>query len=203
MSELKRPTPRETLAAQIEQRRRELSARLDVSPRLRQLSGSTLPQALLPEQLRRSPLLVGLVAVCAVALIGSCLLGGAGVVAGGFSLQGQLSGPATTAQDFYAALHQQDYARAYAQLSSAAQQRVSHSDFTAQYSDLDAVAGVVESYTIDSTTVDRAGAAVVAEVVRRDDPTRAQTQTITLVQGNGTWTIDRIILGDSSPAPSL
>lgn len=209
MSQPKRPTPREVLAAQrevlaaqIEQRRRELSARLDNSPRLRQFSSSTLPQGMLPERLRRSPVFAGVVVAAVAALMVTCLLGGAGVVAGGFSLQGQLGGPSTTAQDFYAALHQQEYSRAYAQLSSAAQQRISRNDFTVEYSDLDAVAGVVESYTIGSATMDGASATVVAEVVRREDPTRGQWQTIALVRDNGAWQVDRIAVGDSGPAPN-
>lgn len=191
-----------TLAALVEQHRRELSERLDVSPALRQLSRVVLPQSLLPGRRRRSPMLASFVVAAALALLLACVLGATGIAAGSFYLQGQLSDPTTSAQDFYAALHEQDYARAYSYLTPAAQQRTSSAAFVTTYSDLDAVAGVVESYTIGDASVTGTSATVVANVVRREDTTRAQAQTLTLAQQNGTWRIDRIIVGDSAPAPS-
>lgn len=202
MRETDLPKKVRDLAEQVERHRRALGERLDVSPRLRQLSRSAIPQALLPEPLRRSPAFGGAVLVAALALLGACAISGVGVAAGGLWLQGALGSPATTAQNYYSALHEQDYSHAYGYLSPAAQQRTSRDAFVAQYTSLDAVAGIVESYTVESANAQGTTASVVAEVVRRADTTRAQTQLLTLVQNNGSWQIDRITVGDSAPAPN-
>jgi hypothetical protein len=188
------------LAALLERRRRELADRMDISPKLRRLSRAAAPTSLLPERMRRSRALSGALAVALVALVGACVLGATAVGASGLWLQGQLGDPATTAQNFYGALHQQDYARAYSYLTSGAQQRMSRADFVTQYSDLDAVAGVVESYTIGTDTVAGTSATTVVSVVRRGDVTRAQSQTLTLVKQGDAWRIDGIAAGGSGPA---
>ncbi len=190
---------RTNLAAVLERRRRELRERMDISPRLRQLSRAAIPASLLPERVRRSPALTTALTVAALALLSICVIGATVVGASGLWLQGQLSDPATAAQNFYGALHQRDYSRAYADLSSGARQRMSRSDFVTQYTDLDAVAGVVESYTIASDDVSGETATTVVSVVRRGDATRAQSQTLSLVQENGGWRIDRIAVGGSGP----
>jgi hypothetical protein len=206
-------TPREKLAALVEQHRRELSERLAkggplpqierpaLPPNLRGALRTALPQPLLPPRLRRSPALAGFALIVAVTLFGACALGGIGIASAGFSLQGALSDPTTTAETFYAALHGQEYAQAYTQLSPAAQTHISQADFVSEYSDLDAVAGVVESYTIDGATTNGASASVTAQVVRRLDATRAQEQQLTLIKSNGSWHIDGITLGQTGPAP--
>lgn len=204
---------REKLAALVEQHRRELSKRLRTGGPLRQLSRTTLPpivpsalrkalpQPLLPARGRRSPALTGLALAAAFALFGACALGGIGIASAGFSLQGALSDPTTTAENFYAALHGQAYAQAYARLSPATQAHISQDAFVTQYSNLDAVAGVVESYTIGAATTNGNTAMVTAQVVRRADQTRAQTQQLTLVQSSGSWRIDAIAIGGTGPAP--
>jgi hypothetical protein len=190
--------PPQDLAARVERQRRELGQRLDLSPKLRQLSRAAVPPALLPEQLRRSPSLTRAVVFGAIALLAACVIGTTALAASGLWLQGQLGDPATTAENFYGALHEQDYSRAYSDLSSGAQKQLSPSDFAAQYANLDAVAGVVESYSV-SARVSSATATVVASVVRRGDLTRAQQQSLTLLKQNGGWRIDQIAVGDSSP----
>ncbi len=193
---------RKQLAALLDQRRRELGERIDISPRLRQLSRAAVPASLLPERMRRAPRITAALAVALVALVGACVLGAAVVGASGLWLQGQLGDPDTTAQNFYGALHQQDYARAYNDLSQGAQQRMPRDTFVTQYSDLDAVAGVVESYTIASDAVTGTTATVVMNVVRRGDTTRAQAQKLTLLKQGNTWRIDAITVGGSGPAPT-
>lgn len=187
------------LAALLEQRRRELSERIDISPKLRQLSRAAVPASLLPERVRRSPALGGALAVALIALAAACVLGATLLGASGLWLQGQLGDPATTAQNFYGALHQQDYTRAYAYFSTGAQQRTSRTAFATQYSDLDAVAGVVESYAIASDDVSGGTATTVVDVVRLGDPTRAQAQSLSLVKQGGSWRIDAIAVGGSGP----
>jgi hypothetical protein len=197
MSRNERP---KNLAERLERRRQDLRARLDVSPKLRQLSRAAISPSLLPERVRRSPALISAIVVAAIALLGACVVAATALAASGLWLQGQLGDPATTAQNFYGALHQQDYARAYTYLSSATQQRTSQSAFVAQYSELDAIAGVVESYNITSDSATAADATVVMSVVRRGDTTRAQAQTLTLVKVGGDWRIDQITVGASGPA---
>jgi hypothetical protein len=197
MSRIERP---KNLAALLERQRRELRERLDVSPKLRQLSRVAIPPSLLPEGMRRSRTLTSAIVVAAIIVFGACVVGATALAASGLWLQGQLGDPATTAQNFYGALHQQDYARAYTYLSSGARQRTQQPAFVAQYSELDAIAGVVESYSITSDSASTTGATVAASVVRRGDTTRAQTQTLTLVKESGGWRIDQIAVGDSASA---
>ncbi len=206
-------TPREKLAALVEQHRRELSARLGKGGTRRQVARPSLPlrfpsalRKALPKPLprahvRRSPALAGFALAVAVALFGACAIGGIGIASAGFSLQGALSDPTTTAENYYAALHGQEYAHAYTQLSPAAREHVSQAAFITENSDLDAVAGVVESYTIGSATTNGDAATVTAQVVRREDTTRAQTQQLTLSKSNGSWRIDAIAVGETGPAP--
>lgn len=187
------------LAGLLEQQRQQLRARLDVSPKLRQLSRAAVPQSLLPDRMRRSPAVRTAVVIAVVALLAACVLGATALAASGLWLQDKLSDPATASQNFYGALHQQDYGRAYADLSAGAHQRTTQAAFVAQYSELDAIAGVVESYSITSRTTSAGTATVVASIVRRGDTTRAQAQTLALVKENGGWHIDQITVGGFAP----
>jgi hypothetical protein len=189
----------QNLTERLERRRQQLRARLDVSPRLRQLSRAAIPQSLLPDPVRRSPAVRTAAFVAVVVLLAACVLGATALAASGLWLQDQLSDPATASQNFYGALHQQDYGRAYADLSSGARKRTTQPAFVAQYSELDAIAGVVESYSIMSSSTAAETATVVASVARRGDITRAQAQSLTLVKENGGWHIDQITVGGSAP----
>jgi len=187
------------LTERLERRRQQLRARLDVSPRLRQLSRAAIPEPLLPDPVRRSPAVRTAAVVTVVALLAACVLGATALAASGLWLQDQLSDPATAAQNFYGALHQQDYGRAYADLSLGARKRTTQPAFVAQYSELDAIAGVVESYSITSSHTSTETATVVASIVRRGDTKRAQAHTLTLVKESGGWHIDQITVGGSAP----
>ena len=193
----------QTLSGILEQRRRELSDRPDVSARMRKLSASNSrnPVPIVP---RKRPTLLRLIlAGTAVVLLLACGISAAVAVASGVWFHNQLSDPSQTALDFYSALHQQDYARAYGFFSSDAKAHLSQSVFAAQFSAYDSVSGIVESYTtVGSANVQGSNAVVTVDVVRRGNTSQAQVQTIHLVNQNGSWTIDRIELGKTIPAPN-
>jgi hypothetical protein len=179
-------------------RRRELSERPDVSQRMRELSRSSSHHAAL-DTTKRSPLLATLGIAAGVGLMLACVLSATAAVASGLWFQSRLSDAPTTVQNFYSALHEQDYARAYSYLSTAAQKRTPQDAFTAQFTSLDEITGVVDTYTITSSSATGAGATVTVDVVRRGSADRAQTQTLTLVQQGGAWHIDTITTGGSQP----
>ncbi len=139
----------------------------------------------------------------AVALLLACAISAAVAVASGVWFRNQLSDPSQTALDFYSALHQQDYARAYGFFSDGARTSLSQSAFAAQFSAYDSISGIVESYTTEgNATVQGSTAVVTVDVVRRGNTSQAQVQTIHLVNQNGSWKIDRIELGKTIPAPN-
>ncbi len=194
---------RPDLSGILEQRRRELSDRPDVSARMRKLSASNSRNPV-PIAPRKRPTLLRLIlAGAAVVLLLACGISAAVAVASGVWFHNQLSDPSQTALDFYSALHQQDYARAYGFFSSDAKAHLSQSAFAAQFSAYDSVSGIVESYTTEgSANVQGSNAVVTVDVVRRGNTSQAQVQTIHLVNQNGSWTIDRIELGKTIPAPN-
>jgi len=189
------------LASIVARRRRLLSERPDVSARMRELSRSSSQHGMEDTPGRRK-IATTLALALGVALLVSCALATTGLVASGVWLQGDLSDPPTTAQNFYGALHRQDYARAYSYLSAAARKNISASAFAAQYSGVDQVAGVVESYTITSATTRGATATIVASVVRRGALTQSQIETLALAKENGAWKIDNVSVGGTAPAPT-
>ncbi|HEY7339949.1 MAG TPA: hypothetical protein VH591_03645 [Ktedonobacterales bacterium] len=194
---------RPDLSGILEQRRRELSDRPDVSARMRRLSASNSRNPLPASPRKRPTLLRVILAGLAVALLLACAISAAVAVASGVWFRNQLSDPSQTALDFYSALHQQDYARAYGFFSDGAKSRLSQSAFQAQFSAYDSVSGIVESYTTEgSTSVQGSTAVVTIDVVRRLNTSQAQVQTIHLVNQNGSWTIDRIELGKTIPVPN-
>lgn len=193
---------RAELATRIEQRRQELGGRSDVSQRLRDLSasGSRFPAP--TARGRRSTLNtviittiagMGLLLVAAVAAI---------VIASGVWVQTQLSSPTTTVEDFYAAIHQQDYQTAYGKFSSEAQSTLSESKFEQTMRATDLISGGVESYSIASTSTSGSTATVTVDVVRRGDTTLAQVFQLTLVQEQQTWRISAIRQTGQTTAPT-
>lgn len=194
---------RPDLSGILEQRRRELSDRPDVSARMRRLSASNSRNHV-PIVPRKRPTLLRLIlAGAAVVLLLACAISAAVAVASGVWFHNQLNDPSQTALDFYSALHQQDYARAYGFFSDDAKARLSQSAFAAQFSAYDSVGGIVESYTTEgSAAVQGSTAVVTVDVVRRSNISQAQVQTIHLVNQNGSWKIDRIELGKTIPAPN-
>ena len=193
---------RAALGAVIEQRRKELSQRPDVSARMRKLSESSgrnpMPTQTKPRS-RIVPLLLGVAGV--VALV-ACILSASAVIASGLWFQNQINSPSTTAESYFTAVHQEDYQRAYTYLSSNAQHHISQADFTAQMRNADILQGGVISFTTDSETTNGANATVIMDVVRNSAPTTAQVLRVTLVDQNNTWRIDSITRTGTEAAPT-
>lgn len=194
---------RPDLSGILEQRRRELSDRPDVSARMRKLSASNAHNPVPTTPRKRPRLLKIVLAVSAMALLLVCGVSAAAAVASGLWFRNQVNDPSQTVLDFYSALHQQDYPRAYSYFSTGAKARLSQTEFVSQFTAYDSVGGIVESYTTEGTAKDQGSTAVVMmDVVRRGNTSQAQVQTIHLVNQNGSWQIDRIELGKSIPAPN-
>ena len=194
---------RAELATRIEQRRQELGTRGDVSQRLRELSasGSRIPAPAARGQ--RSTL--NTVMISAIAGVGLLVIAiiAAIVIISGVWVQTQLtSSPSTTVEDFYSAIHQQDYATAYGKFSSAAQGQLSEAKFTQTMRATDLIAGGVQSYTIVSATTNGQTATVTVDVVRQGNSSIAQVFQLTLTQEQQTWRIVSIKQTGQTSAPT-
>lgn len=193
---------RPDLSGILEQRRRELSDRPDISVRMRKLSASNARNPVPAAPRKRRSLLTMALAGLAVVLLLACGISTAVAVASGVWFHNHLNDPSQTALDFYGALHQQDYTRAYSYFSDSARAKLSQADFAAQFSAYDSVGGIVQSYTVaGDPKIQGSNAVVTVDVVRRGNATQAQVQTIYLTSRNGGWKIDRIQLGQTVPAP--
>lgn len=191
------------LTAIVEHRRRELSERPDVSTRMRKLSESNARNPIPAKPNRRPTLVSMLLATAAVVLMVGCALAAGVAVASGIWFQSQVNDPSATALDFYGALHQQDYPRAYSFFSDSAKGQLSQAAFAKQFGDYDSVSGIVDSYFADGNAQINGNQAVVkVDVIRRANPHEAQVQTIYLVKQGNDWRIQRIALGDTVPAPT-
>lgn len=193
---------REDLAQLVEQRRRELADRPDVSQRTRQLSASSSRNQIGRRPLKRSNLRTLLFSAIAVVMVLACAFSAVAVVAGSFWLQDQLGDPATVVQQYYSALHQRSYGEAYSYFSSGQKGRISKDVFTDRYSSYDQLDGVVEAYPITSKSVQGSTATIVVQVTRQADTTTAQIQTLKLVKQGGSWRIDTITVGGSITLPT-
>lgn len=194
---------RAELATRIEQRRQELGARGDVSQRLRDLSasGSRIPAPAARGQ--RSTL--NTVMITAIAGVGLLVIAviAAIVIISGVWVQSQLtSSPSTTVEDFYSAIHQQDYASAYGRFSSAAQGQLSEAKFEQTMRATDLIAGGVQSYTIVNATTNGQTATVTVDVVRQGNSAIAQVFQLTLTQEQQTWRIASIKQTGQTSAPT-
>ena len=194
---------RAELATRVEQRRQELGARADVSQRLRDLSasGSHFPVPA-SRGARRSTLntvVITTVAGLALLLIAAVA---AVVIASGFWVQSQLNSPTTTVENFYSAVHQQDYAAAYSKFSSQAQSTLSEPKFEQTMRATDLIAGGVQSYAIVSTTTNGSTATVMVDVVRGGDSSTAQVYQVTLTQEQQSWLISTIRQMGQTTAPT-
>lgn len=199
---MKDPQRRKELAELVARRREELGNRPDISQRMRKLSESSGRNPIGPKPVpRRTTLTILAGGLAAVALI-ACVATAIAVTAGGLWFQSQLNDPSTTVQKFYTALHQQDYPDAYALLSSNLKAHVSQSQFTDQYSSIDQIKGVVDTYPILKSTIGNSAATVTVAVVRRGDESTAQVETIHLVKDGNDWNIDAITDTGTMPAPS-
>jgi hypothetical protein len=194
---------RAQVAALVEQRRRELSERPDISVRMRKLSESSGRNPIPVQPKNRPTLFKMIVAVGAIFVLGVGVLFVVLAILGGIWFQNQVSDPSSTALDFYGALHQQDYPRAYSFFSHNAKGTLSQDTFTKQFGDYDSVNGIVDSYFVDgSTQINGNQATVRIDVVRRANLDQAQVQTVYLVKQGNDWRIQRIVLGEMIPAPT-
>ena len=192
----------EKLAARIEERRRALEGRGDVSQRLRDLSSSSARNPLAPTRKTRSPLMVVLVtALAGVALFG-CIIASVAVISSGIWFQSQLGSPSTTVEDFYSAIHAQRYAQAYDFLSSAARNELSEERFQQIYQASDTVSGAVDYFAITASDAQTSTATVTVDVVRKGNTTTAEVDVLTLVQEGGSWRISSIRQNGSTTAPT-
>jgi hypothetical protein len=112
-------------------------------------------------------------------------------------VQGSLSGPDTSIDSFYSALKQQDYTRAYGQLSPAQKNAQSVGFFTSHYQQLDSLNGAVSDFTIEQSNTNGDHATATVQVTRSTVQNQVVTvtytlDTLTLVQNNGAWAIDTI-----------
>jgi hypothetical protein len=191
------------LATRIEQRRQELGTRGDVSQRLRELSASGSRISAPAARGQRSTL--NTVMISAIAGVGLLVIAiiAAIVIISGVWVQTQLtSSPSTTVEDFYSAIHQQDYATAYGKFSSAAQGQLSVAKFTQTMRATDLIAGGVQSYTIVSATTNGQTATVTVDVVRQGNSSIAQVFQLTLTQEQQTWRIASIKQTGQTSAPT-
>ncbi|HEX2347119.1 MAG TPA: hypothetical protein VHI51_01660 [Ktedonobacterales bacterium] len=194
---------RAELATRIEQRRQELGERGDVSQRLRDLSasGSRFPAPAARGQ--RSPL--NTVIITAIAGVGLLIIAviAAIVIISGVWVQSQLtSSPSTTVEDFYSAIHQQEYATAYGKFSSAAQGQLSEAKFEQAMRATDLIAGGVQTYSIVKTTTNGQTATVTVDVVRQGNSSIAQIFQLTLTQEQQSWRIASIQQTGQTSAPT-
>ena len=190
------------LAQLVEQRRRELADRPDVSERTRKLSASSSRNQIGRRPVKRSNMRTLLIGAIAVFMVLACASSAVAVVAGSFWLRDQLGDPATVVQQFYSALHQRSYAEAYGYLSNGQKSRMSQEVFTDHYSGYDQLNGVVEAYPISSKIVQGSTATITVQVTRRADATTARIETIKVVKQGGAWRIDSITDGAVVPVPT-
>ncbi|HEY7021678.1 MAG TPA: hypothetical protein VH349_11220 [Ktedonobacterales bacterium] len=196
---MKRTERPRDLAARVAERRRQLAERPDVSQKMRDLSASSGQNPNSSLRPKRSPLLTTVMLTAGVFLLVACAVGATALVLSGLWVQNQLSDPPTTAQNFYGALQSQNYTRAYSYTSSGFQKRIPADAFNDQFSSLDQVSGVVDSYPIvsEKTTGDKA--TVVVHVIRRSNKAQALTQTLMMIKEGNSWRIDNILNGDIVP----
>lgn len=197
------PRRQEELAARIEERRRLLEERPDVSQRLRDLSSSNARNPIAaPARKRRSPLIALLVTAGAGLALIACVFASIAIISSGVWVQAQLGSPNTTVENFYSAIHAQNYPQAYSFLSSKARNELTEGRFQQIYQASDTLSGSVDYYAITSTVTQASTATVTVDVVRRGDSKTAQVFVLTLAQENNTWLITSIRQMGATPAPT-
>lgn len=196
------PQRHEELAARIEEQHRLLEGRADVSQRLRELSSSSARNPMTPARKRRSPFIALLVTAAAVVALFACVTVSVAIISSGIWVQAQLGSPNTTVEDFFSALHAQNYSQAYGFLSGKARSELSEERFQQIYQASDALSGAVDTYAITATLTKGSTATVTVDVVRRADPTTAQVFVLTLTQESGAWRITSIHQTGEIPAPT-
>ncbi|HEU0025611.1 MAG TPA: NTF2-like N-terminal transpeptidase domain-containing protein [Ktedonobacterales bacterium] len=196
------PQRHQELAARIEEKRRLLEGRADVSQRLRELSSSSSRNLVAPARKRRSPLLTLLVTGGAVVALFACIVASVALIGSGIWVQAQLGSPNTTVEDFFSAIHAQNYPQAYGFLSHKAQSELSEERFQQVYQASDTLAGAVDYYAIMATVTQGSTATVTVDVVRQGDARTAQVFALALAQEGGSWRITAIQQTGTAPAPT-
>jgi len=196
------PQRRAELATRIEQRRQQLGERADVSQRLRELSasGSHFPSPSAPKG--RSTLTTVVVATIAGIGLLAIIAITAVVIVSGVWVHSQLNSPSITVEDFYSAIHQQNYQTAYGKLSSGAQSALTETKFEQTMRAMDLVSGGVQTYSVVSTTISGSTATVMVDVVRSGDSTTAAVYQLTLTQEQQNWRIATIRQVGQTTAPT-
>lgn len=193
---------RAELAKLVEQRRRELESRPDISQTMRRLSESSHRNPVgKPPRSRTTTRALILTGAGVVALV-ICVLGTAAVIWANTLVRTGFSDPANTVQQFYSALHETNYGQAYSYLSKNAKAHLSEAAFIDLYSGYDRVDGIVQDFPIQSTAQKGNAAVVVVVVTRRGDDETGQLQTLNLVNSTGGWLIDGIAIGATIPLPT-
>ena len=199
---MKDPKRRAELSTLLEQRRRELGERSDVSQAMRKLSQSSSRNPIGPQAKQRSNTMMIVFTVAAVVVMVACIVSTVALTAGALALNDQFTDPSTTVQRFYSALHQQNYTLAYSYFSKNLKANVSQTAFSDQYSSYDQVKGVIQTYPIQSSAIGTTTATLTVAVTRRSNDSTAQIQTLRLVKEGNDWHVDGITLGGSVPIPS-
>jgi hypothetical protein len=194
---------RAELAELVEQHRRELGERPDISQTMRRLSQSSSWNSATNLQPKRRLRLRALVLTgAALVVLLACVAGTVAVVWTNSVVQSGFSDPQNTVQQFYGALHQTNYAQAYSYFSGTAKAHLSESTFANLYGSYDRVDGIIQNFPVQSSVVHSSVAQVVVLVTRRGDDDTGQMQTVHLVSSNNTWYIDSIVVGNTVPLPT-
>ncbi|HEV7128948.1 MAG TPA: hypothetical protein VGN32_16070 [Ktedonobacterales bacterium] len=198
---------RERLAQRVAERRKVLSERESLDPRIRALSRSSARHLLPPRpQPTRGTIPMALFAVLGVLALLTCVGLATAAVYGSAWLQGTLNDPSTTVQSFYGALEQKDYARAYTYFSDHARAQVSEPAFAARFASYDAIDGPVTSYVLSAPRYAPGGAAATMSVTaqRQANTSTPEVHTLSLVKQAGAWRIAGIVVSKnpaSAPTP--
>lgn len=197
------PSVREELAQRILEQRKQLGELTALDPRLRELSQSST-RRVLPPVPARPGLSLALFAVLGALALLACVGTATAVVYGSAWLQGVFNDPTTTVQNFYGAVQQGDYARAYTAFSDAARRHTSEAAFAGQFGSYDAIDGTIAAYTLGTPRYASGGnsATLVVTVTRRGTARAGETHTLNLVKQGGQWRIDALTITNAPPTPA-
>ena len=188
---------RALLAERIAGRRRELSGRAPLDPRLRRSS----PRA----GEMRSPLTIVLLAVLGAVALVACATLAVGVVLGSSWLRGTLNDPSSAAQSALGAMQARNYSQAYSLLSQSARRRQSEAAFESQFAGYDAIAGSITDYSLSTPAYSSNGATATMTVTlhRKDSATIPQYFKLTLVKEGENWRIAAIVVQTHASAQAF
>lgn len=151
-----------------------------------------VPDYAAPQPPRKGPrrgLWIALAIIGGVIVLGcaACAIFGGSIIGLAFGLT---AGPRNAVDDYYKAIEQQDYAKAYTYLDTSGVsiqgQQVTQPVYTQAAQAIDRVEGPVTNYTTTNTNVNNDTATVTVNVTRG---TRATTQTLSLRKIGNDWKI--------------